>query len=206
MKCCHTESTRESSDIQHCNKKCIWHFPFYLPFYWIPHSSEWRLQIPGDNSAHSLFKTGILMGPIRNSHLSSDTVVSILAFCLFRGNLVCTQAWGINWWQSVLSEASPRYLNNPLRRAVWDKFIRNICTGLQQRKWCTLCIFCRLIWEHSRGQMMERFGLQEEVIPSFRFAWSFISAKSVYCELGASVRTWIWGWKKWKTQLCLTLL
>lgn len=92
VKCCHTASTREYLAIQHCNKKCIWHFPVYLPFYWIPHSSEWRLQIPGDNSAHSLFKTGILMGPIRNGHLSSDTEVSILAFCLFWGNLIHTQA------------------------------------------------------------------------------------------------------------------
>lgn len=167
--------------MQHYNKKCIWHFPVYLPFYWIPHYSEWQLQIPGDNWTHSVFKNGILMCLIRNSHLSSDTVVSILVFSLFCGNLVRTQACGINWWKSVLSEASPRYLNNPLRRVVWDKFIRNIC--LQQRKWCTLFVFCRLGWEHSQGQMMERFGLQRRSDSFIRFAWNFISVKSVYCEL-----------------------
>lgn len=143
-KCCHTASIREQAAIQHCNKKCIWHFLSYLQFSWMLHCSEWWLQIPGDNPAHSPFKTGILMAPIRDGHLSSDIVVFILAFCLFCGNCVCTQAYGINRWQSFLSEASPRHLSHPLCRAMWDKFIRNICTGLQYRQRCILCIFCTL--------------------------------------------------------------
>lgn len=145
------------------------------------------------------------MAPIRNGHLSSDIVVFILAFCLFCGNCVCTQAWGINWWQSVLSEVSPRHLNHPLCRAVRDKFIRNICTGLQQRKCCAICIFCRLVWEHKQDQMMERFGLQDETIPSFRFASSFINAKWVCCVPSAPEWTRMRGWSEWKTRLCLTL-
>ncbi|KAM7128384.1 uncharacterized protein J5F26_004308 isoform 1-T1 [Ciconia maguari] len=32
-------------------------------------------------------------------------------------------------------------------------------------------------WEHKQDQMMKRFGLQEETVPSFRLASSFISAK-----------------------------
>lgn len=200
-KCCHKASIRDQAAIQHCNKKWIWHFPDYLPFYWIPHSSEWWLQIPGDNLAYSAFKTGILMAPIRDRHLSSDIVVFILAFCLFCGNCVCTQAWDINRWQSVLSEASPRHLNHPLCRAAWDKFIRNICTGLQQRKWC---IFCRLGWENKPDQMMELFSLQEETIPSFMFTSSVFSATWVYCEPSAFAWTWMCGWSDWKTQLHLT--
>lgn len=163
------------------------------------------MQIPGDNLVHSPFKTGILMAPIRDRHLSSDIVVFILAFCLFCGNCVSTQAWGTNRWQSVLSEASPRHLNHPLHRAAWDKFIRNICTGLQQRKWCVLCILCRLGWEHKQDQMMERFSLQEETVPSFRFASTFINATWVHCEPSASAWMWMCGWNEWKTQLCLTL-
>lgn len=189
-KCCHTASIREQAAIQHCNKKCIWHFLSYLQFSWMLHCSEWWLQIPGDNPAHSPFKTGILMAPIRDGHLSSDIVVFILAFCLFCGNCVCTQAYGINRWQSFLSEASPRHLSHPLCRAVWDKFIRNICTGLQYRQWCILCIFCTLGSTNRSKRWKDTFCkrpfLHSGLLSSLNCAWS------VHCEPGANVRMWMY--------------
>lgn len=142
------------------------------------------------------------MAPIRDGHSSSDIVVFILAFCLFCGNCVCTLAFGINRWQSVLSEASPRHLNHPLRVVAWDKFIRNICT-VQQRKWCTLCVFCRLGLKHGEHQMTERFGFQNQTVPSVKFTSSFISAKWVYRQPGAFA--WTCEWNEWKTQSYLTL-
>lgn len=189
-KCCHTASIREQAAVQHCNKKCIWHFLSYLQFSWMLHCSEWWLQIPGDNPAHSPFKTGILMAPIRDGHLSSDIVMFILAFCLFCGNCVCTQAYGINRWQSFLSEASPRHLSHPLCRAVWDKFIRNICTGLQYRQWCILCIFCMLGSTNRSKRWKDTFCkrpfLHSGLLSSLNCAWS------VHCEPGANVRMWMY--------------
>lgn len=163
-------------------------FTGFFFFSWILHCSERWLQIPGDNPARSSFKTGILMAPIRDGHLSSDIVVFILAFCLFCVNCVCTQAYGINRWQSFLSEASPRHLSHPLHRAVWDKFIRNICTGLQCRRYCILCIFC-MPGRTNRSKrwkdtICNRPSPHSCLLSSFNCAWW------VHCEPGAYV--WMW--------------
>lgn len=137
------------------------------------------------------------MAPIRDGHLSSDIVVFILAFCLFCGNRVCTQACSINWWQSFLSEASPRQLNHPLRRAAWDKFIRNFCTGLQQRLWCVLSIFC-MLGSRNWTRFSKDSVCKKRPFPHSCLLSSLICAKRVHCEPGASMWTWMCGWNVWK--------